>query len=501
MTKIQSIIIVGGGTSAWLTASYLIKNLTNPVKITLIESTKLGPIGVGEGTQPFTTTFLRKCGFEPRDWMPFSDATYKLGVEFVGWHNNSFFVDNDSVKTHNVGNVGLSHKLWVGENPSKYYDWLPAYTLAKNNVSPKVSENLDFVITNTNSAEAVHFNAIKLGKTLRSLIKEKINYYDCEVIEIVKDKELGIKELKLSTGKSIFADMYIDCTGFKSLLLEKSLDIPHISINDLLPCDKAVAIPSQYCNPEKECHPYTKATAMTAGWRWTIPTFKRIGNGYVYSSLHISKEDAENELRNTIKEYSEPALHLDMKCGYKETIAVKNVIAVGLSAGFVEPLEATGITFTTKTVEMLVHYLNSFDGNLNDHVRTNLNSSFVAMVKEIISFVFLHYITSSKRDTDFWKKFDDISYPDFIKKIYSKFIPYPPNELTNYPFFEMFHSGQWFQILNACGQYSNLTCNLSPEEMICQNIHKEMLLVRTNLEIEKFPNHYKFLKNWYNDLK
>jgi tryptophan halogenase len=498
LDKINSIVIAGGGTSGWLTAAYLIKNLHHPVEITLVESTRLGPIGVGEGTQPYTTTFLKACGLQPKDWMPNSDASYKLGVEFVGWNDSPFFVDNDSIRTHDTGK-GLNHQAWLGKSSKEYFNWLPAYRLAKNNVSPKLTEHLDFVVGSNNSAEAVHFNAIKISETLKNLVKNKIKYYDADILNVISN-DVGIVALELSTKEKIKADLYIDCTGFKSLLLEQALDVKHISVEDLLPCDKAVAIPTQYTNPETECHPYTKSTAMTAGWRWTIPTFGRIGNGYVYSSNYISKEAAEKELRDAIQEYNAPAIHLNMKCGYKETIAVKNVIAVGLSAGFVEPLEATGITFTTKTVEILTHYLNSFENQFDSNVKTNINSYFVTMVKEIIAFVFLHYATANKRDTDFWKSFDNKSMPDWITQASSEFVPCPPTDLRKFGVYEMFHSGQWFQLFNACEQYKDNACELTTEELIYHKIHEAMLTTRTDLEIEKYPNHYTFLKECYSKL-
>lgn len=493
--KINSIIIAGGGTSGWLTAAYLVNNLQNPIEITLVESTRLGPIGVGEGTQPYTTTFLKACGLAPRDWMPSSDAAYKLGVEFIGWNTDPFFVDNDSIKTHDTGQ-GLNHLAWVGKSSKEYFDWLPAYRLARKNISPKLTEELDFVVGSSSSAEAVHFNAIKIAETLKKLTVSKIKYYDADIIGVLSDNN-GVTGLELSTREKIKADLYIDCTGFNSLLLEKTLDIAHVPVNALLPCDKAVAIPTEYTDPETQCHPYTKATAMNSGWRWTIPTFGRIGNGYVYSSKYISKEDAEKELRDAIKEYSAPAVHLNMKCGYKETIAVKNVIGVGLSAGFVEPLEATGITFTTKTVEVLTHYLNGFDNQFDTNVKASINGYFVTMVKEIIAFIFLHYSTSSKRDTDFWKSFDNRQTPDWIKQVESQFAPMPPTDLRKFGVYEMFHSGQWFQIFNACGKYLEKDSILSNSEQIYHSIHQEMLSKRTDMEIENFPNHYTFLKEWY----
>lgn len=494
--KIQSICIVGGGTSGWLTAAYLIKNLPE-CAITLIESSKIGIIGVGEGTQPYTTTFLRSCGLEPKDWMPASDATYKLGVEFVDWHDHNYFVDNDSTFTHKANKDKLITEYWVGQDPQEYYQWLPAYTLAKNNKSPKLSEQLDFVIgSNSSPAEAVHFNAYKIGETLKRLFKDSLTYIDDEIIDVKQDDN-GVDCLNLKSGGKIKTDFYIDCSGFKSLLIEQSLGVKHVSINPLLPCDKAVAIPTQYTDPVKECHPYTKATAMTSGWQWTIPIFNRIGNGYVYSSKFIDKESAELELRTKLNEFDAECLHLDMRCGYKDKICYKNVLAVGLSAGFVEPLEATGITFTTKTVESFVTYLRQFDYQLTANVQLMINEEFSSLIFEIISFIFLHYFTSSKRDTEFWRYFDDVPMPEFVKLVAREFVPYPPTQLQKLDRFNMFHSGQWFQVLNAAGQYKDVENLLSKEESDYFYIHQQMLKVRTQHQLEIFPNHYNFLQQWY----
>lgn len=498
MTKIKTITIVGGGTSGWLTAAYLIKNLQEPVHITLIESSKIGVIGVGEGTQPYTSTFLRKCGFEPHQWMKPADATYKYGVEFIGWTDRNYFVDNDSTRTHIVNKDNLLHHAWVGKDVSEYLGWLPAYRLAKNNISPKLDDKLDFVVGNSATpAEAVHFNAIKIGESIKALILDKIEYHDAEVIGVNTD-QYGVSSLSLSNGiLNYSSDIYIDCTGFKSLLIEGALKQQHISINNLLPCDSAVAMPTQYINPEKECHPYTKATAMDCGWRWTIPTYSRIGNGYVYSSKYISSNDAEAELRKSINEYEAKAIHLKMRCGFKSSIAVGNVLAVGLSAGFVEPLEATGITFTTKVVETFCNLLNNFENNYDTNTKLTINRFFITMVEEIVNFIFLHYKNSTKRDTSFWQDIDKIPVNNKIKELESMFKPYPPSKLTQYGLFDMFHSGQWFQVLSSDGYYSKIQNSLTEQEEIYYKIHTEMLKLRTDLQIEHYPNHYNYLKKTY----
>ena len=493
--RITSICIVGGGSSGFLTACY-IANKFPQISLTLVESTRIGTIGVGEGTQPYTTKFLRDCGLEPKDWMKDSDATYKLGVEFIGWQKHPFFVDNDSTITHIVGPNKLIHDFWVGMDPIKYFNWLPAYRLAKSNISPKLNHDLDFVIGSTNiPSEAVHFNAHKIIDTLRSKVKNKINYIDAEILD-VKLNNLGVESLIIE-GKEITSDLYIDCTGFRSLLIEKYLNVKHHDIKALLPCNKAIAIPTSYNNPKEQCHPYTKSTAMSNGWMWTIPTYGRIGNGYVYSSDFISADAAELELRTALQDFKTDALHIDMKTGYKEKICCKNVVAVGLSGGFVEPLEATGITFTTKSVEILCSYLESFDFIYDENVRNNINEIYNSLFKEILAFIHLHYKTNDAKPTEFWKYFEEVPFPEFIKDIVRNFVPYPPNQLFKENNFSMFHSGQWFEVLMACGQYKDLENNLGYNEKIYYSIHKEMLDTRTNLELATFPNHYEYLTTLY----
>lgn len=495
--RINSICIVGGGTSGFLTACYL-ANKFPQINLTLVESTKIGTIGVGEGTQPYTTKFLRDCGLEPKDWMKDSDATYKLGVEFVGWQSESFFVDNDSTVTHVVGPNKLFHDYWIGKNSKDYFNWLPAYRLAKENKSPKLTPELDFVLgASVIPSEAVHFNANKIINTLKSKVINRIHYIDAEILD-VKVNELGIEFLILENYQ-VSADLYIDCTGFKSLLIEQALNIKHHNINALLPCDKAIAMPTNYLDPTSQCHPYTKSTAMSSGWIWTIPTFGRIGNGYVYSSDFISKDNAELELRNYLQDFKTDALHINMRTGYKEKICEKNVVAVGLSGGFVEPLEATGITFTTKSVEILCNYLESFDFVYDDNVRNNINQVYNSLFKEILAFVHLHYKTNEAKKTEFWQYFDEVPFPEFIKDIVRNFVPYPPNILFKENNFSMFHSGQWFELLMACGQYKEVSSKLSNDEVQYYEIHKEMFKIRTDLEIAKFPNHYDYLKQIYSN--
>lgn len=501
INKIQKIIIFGGGTSGWLTAAYLTNNLNIPCDIMLIESTDIGPIGVGEGTQPATARFLHDCGIDPKIWMKPSNASFKLGVEFVGWTEDKYFVDNDFIENTIIAPGLYTVDYFIDKNKKDFYDWLPAYQMAKENKSPKLAGmDTNYAQVGNRNWGAVHFAAYDIVDSLKSVVMPKISYADTKIVDITVD-ENGIKELIDQDGKTFSADLYLDCSGFGSILLEKKLQVDFESVNDILPCDKAVVMQTQYTNPQQECFPYTRATAMDAGWRFTIPIFTRIGNGYVYSSKHISAEDAEKELRGSLNEWDAKANHLNMKCGIHKSIAYKNVCAVGLSAGFVEPLEATGITFTTKAVEMISHGLNKTHGIWNNPLKNELNRLYQEMFWEIVAFVWAHYHFSTKRDTKFW---DDIHrqtqdmIPKKVSDIVEKFAPTPHRDFYINPT-SSFHVGHWFSVLNAGDVYKNHPSRLSGDLEKYAEYFIKNNQYRVNLVKEMFPNHYDFLKQWYEE--
>lgn len=499
LIKANRITIFGGGTSGWLAAVYLIHNIKYPCEITLIESTKYGPIGVGEGTQPATARYLFDAGLMPKQWMQPSNAVFKLGVEFDGWTDKKFFVDNDFIENTQMGPDFYTTDYFVDKSTEEYLDWLPAYVMAKANKSPKLAGvDTNFGLLGDRQYGAVHFAAFDIVDTLRNIIGDRIKYFDTEILEVETDQD-GIKCLVDKDGVRHTADLFIDCSGFKSLLLEEKLGVEFISITDMLPCDRAVAMPTQYKNPREECHPYTKATAMNAGWRWTIPIFSRIGNGYVYSSKFISPEEAEAELRKSIDEYEAKANHLEMKCGIHKVVAYKNVVAAGLSAGFVEPLEATGITFTTKAIEVLTMLLNQSQGVWHNQNKNHLNTVYDRMYWEIVAFVWAHYHFSTKKDTEFWKKIhqqtsNDI--PEGILQIISRFVPSPAREFFLYPE-SSFHVGHWFQVLHPSGVYKDHQPMLHGDRKKYAEYFVENNRYRTKTIIDMFPNHYDYLKEWY----
>ena len=499
INKVRRIIVLGGGTSGWASAAYLVKNLAIPTEVVLIEDASLGPIGVGEGTQPYTAQFLYQCGIMPEQWMKDSNASFKLGVELTGWNDEPYFVDNDSSDNCHIAEDFYTSDYFINRDPKEFSEWHPAYRLAKENKSLKLEAHLDLNFgMGRDGYGAVHFAAHDIIKTIKSLILDKITYVDTKITQ-VQQNDHGITKLIDSNGVEYTADLYLDCTGFKAMLIGETLKVPFDSYENLLPCDRAIAIPTQYKDPETECHPYTKSTTMAAGWRWTIPIFNRIGNGYVYSSKFISDEDAEKELRDAIGEYDAPANKLKMRCGRHVDVAHKNVCAVGLSAGFVEPLEATGITFTTAVVKSVTDLLNMYGNLWNQEVRTHINRGFYEMAMEILTFVWVHYHFSSRNDTPFWQhirsqKIEQL--PKDVQFILNSFYPTPGRFMFFSPA-SMFNTVQWFSVLHAGGAYKDTTYPLTENQEKYAKFFLDTQSRRVELAKELFPNQYEYLKEWY----
>jgi 2-polyprenyl-6-methoxyphenol hydroxylase-like FAD-dependent oxidoreductase len=499
MKKIQSIIIVGGGTSGWLTAAYLTRNLRIPAKITLIEDVSAGPIGVGEGTQPLTAKFLYQCGLKAKDWMKPAQAAFKHGVEMVGWTDDTYFVDNDVNTNCMIAEDIYTSDYFLDKTVAERNAWHPAYRLAQANLSPKFHEHLDANPgVGPESYGAVHFSAMEIIESIKNLIVDRISHVDARISTVNQD-HLGIKNLIDYKGQTYTADLYIDCTGFSSQLLEVAMKSPWTSYQDYLPVDRAVVLPTEYSDPETECHPYTRATTMTAGWRFTIPILTRVGNGYIYSSRHISDEAAEAELRAAIGRQDGTVKFLHMKCGTHKEVSRKNVVAVGLAAGFIEPLEATGITFTTAAVQNLTELLNYNNMLWNDWARGEYNTAFNEMVTEILAFVWSHYHWSTRNDTPFWQEVrsqEIEELPPGVQAILALFLPTPRRFLFASRT-SMFNVWQWFCVLHAGGAYGDQVTQLSPEQTTYTEYVLDSTRYRTDRACDMLKNHYRYLKAWY----
>jgi hypothetical protein len=404
MNNIDDIIILGGGSSGWMTASTLIKSFPKK-KITVIESPNDPIIGVGESTLQPIRGWIKYLGIDEKDFLKHTDGSYKLSIKFTDFYEKNTHFHYPFGKIDVSNNFNNTNDWWFKKilNPntrnSDYADCIfPQMALInENKIYSEIDNNIDFKL---NRDSAFHFDAIKFGQWLKNnyCIPRGVNYIKEDITLIEKD-ENGIKCL----NKKYKADLYVDCTGFKSLLLDKTLKEEFISFNDLLPNNSAWATRIPYTDIKKQLVAYTNCTAIENGWVWNIPLWSRIGTGYVYSDKFVSDETALCEFKKHLKMNTDNLefKKIKMRVGIHKKLWVKNVVAIGLSAGFIEPLESNGL-FTVH--EFLFHLVRNLNKNkISQFDKDNFNYCCRQIFQNFAEFVALHYALSQRDDTEYWK--------------------------------------------------------------------------------------------------
>jgi flavin-dependent dehydrogenase len=432
MKKIEKIVIVGGGSAGWMSAATMIRAFPKK-EIVVIESPDFPVVGVGESTLGGIRVWTNWLGIDEKDFMKHTDATYKYSIKFTD------FFEEDSGSFHYPFGVLNTEGTINGTN-----DWF-----VKKDMFPEI-KNSDFAKTffpivefaeknkfynedkikingfyhNRNSA--FHFDSISFGQWLKNnyCIPKGVKLISKNVVNATLD-EHGIKELFLSDETTISADLFIDCTGFKSILLGEFLNEEWLDYSDMLPNNRAWATRIPYTDKEKEMEPYTNCTAINNGWVWNIPSWKRIGTGYVYSDKYISKEDALKEFKDHLRS-EKMTIHnpnrdvdsfeykdIQFKVGIHKKTFVKNVVAIGLSAGFIEPLESNGLFTTHEFLLVLVNSLRretitQWDRDAYNYLTKNMFDNFSQFVAQ-------HYALSNRSNSKYWQ---DINNKVFKKDLH-----------------------------------------------------------------------------------
>ena len=419
--SINEIVVVGGGTAGWMTASTLISSFPNK-KITLVESPDIATVGVGESTIGGINGWMQMININDSDFMSHCDATYKLSIRFEDFYrkgSGSFHYPfgRPMVDGHANGvNDWYFKKMLYPETPiTDYADSLyPNMALVHQN---KIFRNEDNELDGFNFVidSAYQFDATKFALWLRDYYcKPKgVNHIVSEVKE-AKLGEEGIEYLSLLDGERISADLFVDCTGFSSFLLEKTMGEPFESLESLLPNNSAWATKIPYQDKRKELVSYTNCHAINNGWVWNIPLWSRIGSGYVYSDKYISDDDALVEFKNHLGERGNDLEYRKIKfrSGIHRKLWVKNVCAIGLSGGFIEPLESGGLYTTHEFLLVLARILGR--DSVSQWDRDAFSFMCRDQFKEFGQFVSLHYALSHRDDTPYWKANLDRSYYDKI---------------------------------------------------------------------------------------
>ena len=400
----DKIIIVGGGSAGWMTAATLIKSY--PQKdITVIESPNTPIVGVGESTIFHIKNFIDYLEIDEKDFLAKTDGSYKLSIKFTDFYKKGEafhypFGEPNTNDTLNNLNDWWYKKFLKPETP--HTDYVDSYYEAMQLVNHNKFEE--------GTPYAYHFDATKFGAYLRDhYCKPKgVNHIQEDVIKIPTD-ENGIKYI-VTEKYSYYADLFIDCTGFKSLLLDKTLNEPFDSYEDLLPNNSAWATRIPYKDKEEQLEPFTNCTALGNGWVWNIPLWSRIGTGYVYSDNYISDEDALKEFKEHLGRDDLEFKNIKMRVGIHKRLFVKNVVAIGLSAGFIEPLESNGLFSVHEFLKELIRNLNR--DIVTQWDKDNFTFSCKTMFRNFAEFVALHYALSNRNETKYWQ---DINNKDWLK--------------------------------------------------------------------------------------
>jgi tryptophan halogenase len=426
---INKIVIVGGGSAGWMTAATLIQRLDNR-EIVLIEDPNTPTVGVGESTLGFINEWMRLLGIKDTDFMRECNATYKMSISFTDFYKKGSgtfhypFGGVDITGNTYAKNDWYLKKFLHPETPiSDYADNVyPIMSLV--NANRMTSESI-LPGYNFHNDVAFHFDAAKFGVWLREkyAIPRGVKYIQGKVRHIPVNED-GVEKLILDSGEEITADLYIDCTGFRSIILGEALHEPFISYHDILPNNSAWAAQVPYIDKKKQIVPWTDCHAIENGWVWSIPLWSRMGMGYVYSDRYIDDAGALQEFKDHLNKYGmlkeDQHFHnIKFRAGIHNRIWVKNVAAIGLSAGFIEPLESNGLF----SVHMfLVRLLRAIDRDKDEHLvseydRNSYNWSCRTMFDGFSQFVALHYALSHRTDTEYWKDVGRRDYCDVDKSL------------------------------------------------------------------------------------
>lgn len=415
--KLNSICIVGGGTAGWMAASLLSSALQGSrIKITLIESPDIATIGVGESTVPSIMDFLSVCQINPKEFAEATSATFKLGIRFDDWLTPGEYY------FHPFGRVGQEingfefYQAWLKTvadgHSTRWLDHAPGAIMAENQrfmLRPPRQQNW---VLNSYS-QALHLDAVLAARYLRTLSRERgVERIEATVDKVVVDERQFIRSLELNNGTRVTSDFFIDCTGFKGLLIEETLKVGYEDWTHYLPCNRAVAVQTENIG---EPPPYTIATAREAGWSWKIPLQHRTGNGYVFSSEFCSDDQATDALLKTVEGalVNKPRV-IPFVTGRRKKIWHNNCLALGLASGFLEPLESTAIHLVHKT---LVHFIRHFpDQDFESYTEQAFNQKVNTDYQEIRDFIILHYCTSGREDTEFWRWCRNMPVPESLRE-------------------------------------------------------------------------------------
>ncbi len=464
---IRDIVIVGGGTSGWMTASYLQATFGAAANITLVESDRVGTIGVGEATFSTIRHFFDYLGLDERDWMPSCAGSYKLAIRFENWRKIGMHFYHPFERLRTVDGFTMADWWLALDGKTENFDiscfLTPALCEAKR--SPRMLDDSLFVsafddaLGRSTLAEqraqfpyAYHFDAALLAEFLaRRATGLGVRHVLDDVTEVKLNERGWISHIVTREHGEVHGQLFIDCTGFRGMLINKALGEPFIPFDDVLPNNRAVALRVPVDHEQAGVRPYTTATAMDAGWIWTIPLYTRDGTGYVYSDEFCSPMEAEATLRAFAAPGQDDleANHIRMRIGRTRNSWVKNCVAIGLSSGFVEPLESTGIFLIQHGIEQLVKHFPGTDWN--PALVSGYNARVAEVMEGVKELLVLHYCAATREDTPYWKAAKTRAIPPALAERMEQWRTTLPDDRTIFPHYHGFEAYSWITMLAGLG--------------------------------------------------
>jgi tryptophan halogenase len=493
MNPIRKIVIVGGGTSGWMAAAMLSHHFKPEVcRIELVESADIGTIGIGESTVPPFVGLIQRLGIDERDFMQATQATYKLGIQFVDWRQrreryfHPFGVIGKRIGAHDF------YQCWLRARQAgiatDLQDFSPCSVMAESGrfYLPGEAQNTPI----GGAGYAFHVDAHSVARYLRRYAEGRgVTRTEGTVSTVARRDNGFLESVELADGRRIDGDFFIDCTGYRALLIGQTLATDFEDWSRFLPCDRAIAVKTSARSP---IPPYTRATARKAGWSWSIPLQQRVGQGYVYASAFCSDQEARSTLLRSVegKILDEPRL-VPFVSGRRREIWRFNCLALGLAAGFVEPLEATAIHLIARGMDFFLRYFP--DRDCESALVREYNRRIVADYEEVRDFIVLHYGATEREDTPFWRWCRNMTLPDSLQERIELFQAHGTlREGTD----ELFRSASWQSVFEGMGIRPRKHCP-RVDNLELEQIASTLGMARQAIRgmVGNLPTHEEFLRS------
>lgn len=492
--RIKDVVVVGGGTAGWMSASLLVKLFGRNTNITLVESEDIGTVGVGEATIPPIQIFNNVLGVKEDDFLKATQGTFKLGIQFENWGQiGDKYMHAFGAIGRQIGMVPFQHhwlRAQMNGDTSDLWDYSFNYQVAKADRFARLQKIPNSPLEGL--THAFHFDAGLYARYLRAGAEQLgVKRIEGLITETKLDPESGfIDAIVLKDGTEVAGDLFIDCTGFRSLLMGDALGVGYEDWTHWLPCDRAVAVPAE--NGER-LRPYTQSIAHSAGWQWRIPLQHRAGNGHVFCSDFMSEDEATSILMNNLEgEALADPRTLRFTTGRRYKFWHKNCVAVGLSSGFMEPLESTSIHLIQTSIVRLAQMFPStgFDQVNEDEYNKQIAFEF----ESIRDFIILHYHANQRTDSAFWQRCREMEVPESLTHKINLFRATGRIFRENN---ELFTENGWLQVLYGQGitpeDYHPMAEGLT-DTLLSELLQNLKLIIDSN--VPKLPTHRDFIARY-----